>query len=330
MEQTKFRRYFAIIIVLLLVLFLIAGIYRFANGFFGGLLLYVILLPIYNFLVKKKFNKKIAASIIVLIALFVIIIPLILLFGIIGTEIFKLIQNYEGIGRFAQDLGKQISQIAPSIDQDFLNQQLIKLGGETSSFFLNTIVNAGNFIINLFLALFLLYYMLIQEKIFEKIEDIIPFNKKNSKKLTEKLKDISYNTVFVSGIIAIIQGGLLTISFLIFDIQGAFLWGFVTAILSFLPIIGTGFVWIPATIIQIATRDYPTAIGIFIFGLILSNVDNLIRPILGNKLARIHPLITIFGIFIGISFFGMIGIFVGPLLIAFTVLIIKMFQEEYY
>ena len=119
-------------------------------------------------------------------------------------------------------------------------------------------------------------------------------------------------------------------SFLIFGIQGAFLWGFVTAILSFFPVIGPPFVWIPAAVIQFFQGDYRAGGGILIFGLILSNIDNLIRPYLAEKISKIHPLVSLVGIFVGVLSFGVMGIFIGPLLLALTILILRMFEEEYY
>jgi predicted PurR-regulated permease PerM len=171
--------------------------------------------------------------------------------------------------------------------------------------------------------------MLMQKSLFKKIQKIIPFNKKHSKELVEKLKDISFSTLFVGGIIALIQGGLITTAFLIFGIPGPFLWGFITAILSFLPIIGPSIIWIPASIIQFSQGDYWIGGGVLIFGVVLSNIDNFIRPYLGKSIGKIKPLATFIGIFIGLPLFGFMGIFAGPLLIAFSILVLKMFKKEY-
>ena len=89
MNKEKFRFYFATIIVLILSAFLLYTIYMFAEGFFGGLLLYVVLFPLYDLMIKKGWGKKLSAWIIVFISLFVIILPLLFLLGLVGNELFS-------------------------------------------------------------------------------------------------------------------------------------------------------------------------------------------------------------------------------------------------
>ena len=329
MNEKKFKQYFATGIVILLVLFLLYTVYKFVNGFFGALLLYVVLFPFYNFMIKRNIHKKLSAGIVIFIALFVIIIPLLLVLGIVGNEIFQIFKDPDLIETTSSLISRNIAKVLPALSKEVLSDKLIELGDSVAPLFLNIATSTGTFIINIIIAFFLFYFMLIQGPLYNKIRKIIPFNEKNSLELIDKLKNISRSTVLVGGIIALIQGGLLTTSFLIFGIKGAFLWGFVAAILSFLPIIGPPVIWIPASIIQFFQGNYWAGGGILVFGLVLSNVDNFIRPYLGKSIAKIHPLVTLIGIFIGIPLFGLIGIFVGPLLIAFSVLVLKMYKEEY-
>lgn len=330
MKKEGFRKYFAILLVLLFLAFLLFTVYTFANGFFGGLLLYIVLLPVYNYLLMRKIPPKISSIIVVFVALFLIIFPLIFILGLVGGEVLSLFQNRQEIFDAGKDFFILVSEKVPFLSEDFFANQLNSFGTFLSSLFFEFISNAGGFVVNLLIALFVLYFLLIQKSLFKKVEKIIPFNKKNSKKLIQSLKDVSYSTVVVSGILALLQGSLLGLAFFIFGVKGIFLWAFITAILSFLPVVGPSLVWIPATVIQLVQKDYFAGIGILVSGIILSNADNLIRPYLGEKIARIHPLITLVGIFVGILLFGIIGIFVGPLLISFAILILKMFKEEYY
>lgn len=281
-------------------------------------------------MVKRGMNKKLSAWVVIFISLFIILIPLFLLLGVVGYEIFSLFQDPALISNASGLSSKTITKILPSITPEILGAQITNLGDSASALFLNIASNVGTFVISLFIAFFLLYFMLIiKGNFYERIREIIPFNSKNSKELTNKLKDIAHSTVFVGGIVALIQGGLLTIAFLIFGIQGAFLWGFMAGILSFFPFVGPPIIWVPAVIIQIIQRNYLAGVGVLIFGLVLSNIDNLIRPYLGSEISKVHPLVTLIGAFSGIYIFGLIGIFVGPLLLALTVLVLRMFGEEY-
>ena len=329
MRKGHFRQNFALAIVILLMLFIMYGVYSFINGFFGALLLYVVLFPVYNFMIKKNWNKKLSAAILIFASLLIIIVPLLVVLGIIGNEVINLFQNTELIEATSKTIVSSVGKIMPGFSAEVLKQQLTRLGISVATLFFGIANNVVNVVINLLIAFFLLYFMLVEGPIFDKIREILPFNNKNSHKLTDKLKDVSYSTVLVSGVIALVQGGLLTTAFLIFGIENAFLWGFITGVLSFLPVLGPPVVWIPAVIIQFLKGDYMTGGGILFFGIVLSNIDNFIRPYLGNSISKIHPLVILIGIFVGVSLFGIIGLFVGPLLLAFSLLVLKMYKEEY-
>ena len=329
MRESKFKKHFATALFFFFILFILLTVYTFINGFFGALLLYIMLFPFHNFMIKKKVNKTVSAWIVVFLAIFIIIIPLLLVLGIIGNEVYQVLKNPEVISSVSTTISNTITEIIPMFSREAFDEQLKNIASTIGSIIVGTFSNIGNFVINLFIALFMLYYMLKQDNLFHKIREVLPFNRHNSRELVEKLKAISYSTVFVGGIIALVQGGLLTIAFLIFGIKGAFLWGFITAILSFLPIVGPTLVWIPAALIQFFGGNHGVAIGITIAGLFISNIDNFLRPILGLRIGKIHPIETFIGLFIGIYLFGIIGVFIGPLLLATSVLVFKMFKEEY-
>ena len=112
-------------------------------------------------------------------------------------------------------------------------------------------------------------------------------------------------------------------------IPGALFWGLVTAILSFIPIIGSPIIWGPASIILLVGGSIWQGVALIIWGVIISSVDNVIRPITNKKFGQIHPLVSVIGIFIGISQFGFIGIFVGPLIVAYFILLWGIYKQEY-
>jgi predicted PurR-regulated permease PerM len=196
---------------------------------------------------------------------------------------------------------------------------------------INAVQSIGQRMIEFIIMYFLLYYLLLStgSEYSAKLTNAIPFCRKNTKILMDEFSKIINATLISSGIIAIIQGAMLTITFLLLGVEGAFLWGFITMILSFLPVVGAPVVWIPATIIQLAQQDYFTAVGIFIGGSILSSIDNFLRPVIQNKVGKIHPLESLIGVIIGLNLFGLLGIIIGPLLISYVVLMAKMFNEEY-
>ena len=132
-----------------------------------------------------------------------------------------------------------------------------------------------------------------------------------------------------NGAVALFQGSILTITFLIVKVQGAFLWGSIATLLAFVPVFGSTLVWIPATIVEFLLGDYTAGIAILFAGLFVSVVDSFLRPIIQKRVGEIHPFLSLMGIIIGVSLFGLIGIVIGPLLLSYFILTLEMFYKEY-
>jgi len=334
MKIKKFNLYFAIAIVIFLVVLLITAASSFLSGFIGAIIMYIFFSPMYDFLVRKKLNRKLAAIIVILVSLFIILIPFIILSTLVALKVIDFIsfwqQNPQVIGDILSSIDSLVARILPSFNlSSFLKSHISEILSFTKDLAAKAISEAGLFIVNVVILYVAFYFMLVQKEEFKKMKELIPFSSKNSAILIKKFKEVTYAAVLVSGIIAIVQGSILGLSFLIFGVNSWLLWGFIAAILAFVPFIGQLMVWIPAVIIMLATGNYTAAIGILIAGIILSNIDNVIRPYLQSKIGDIHPLITLTGVFIGIPLFGIVGIILGPLLIAYVFLTLKMFKEEY-
>ena len=155
----------------------------------------------------------------------------------------------------------------------------------------------------------------------------VPFNEENTATFIDEFSRIVRTTITSSGAVALAQGAILTITFLILKIQGAFLWGFIATILAFVPVFGSTLVWVPAAIIQLLEGD--AGIVILAAGLFVSVMDNFLRPIIQKKIGEIHPFLSLLGIVIGVSLFGLIGIVIGSLLLSYFLLTVKMFSKEY-
>lgn len=120
------------------------------------------------------------------------------------------------------------------------------------------------------------------------------------------------------------------LGYYIFNVPDLLLWGILTCFATVIPIIGTALIWFPLVIYFIIIGDWWDAIGLLIYSaLIITHVDNLIRFILQKKMADIHPLITIFGVIIGLPLFGFMGVIFGPLLLSIFILCVDIFKREY-
>ena len=318
----------AFILVLLLFLFVLYASLPFINAFFGALILFVIFRPAYNYFnLKLKLNKKISAFIVIFISILIILLPFLF---IMENLISQLAYVYSQVGDGFQILSfleNYMEKLGLNISNDFIISSL-------SSFFSfllsSSFSNLTNIVIGLFLTYVLLYYFLINERtLAEKVIYFIPFNRANSKKIFHKFSDVTNSTIIGSFVVALVQGILVGISFYIVGLPSYFFWGFIAFIASFIPFLGTPIVWIPGAIYLFFIGNTTNAILLVVLGVFISLIDNLIRPFINEKYGNIHPFISLFGIFIGLSQFGFFGIFIGPLLIAYIVLLWQIYEEEY-
>jgi predicted PurR-regulated permease PerM len=332
----------ALLIIVVLTVIIIYATFPYLNYIFGALILFTIFRPLYQFLVKKaRIRKQIAAVLVIIVSIFVVLIPFYFLLSMIVSEIQQLILNQESIiasiesgAVFATNFLSGLN-IPFDIFQTKIEEKAMELASQavnyTSLFILGSIQSLSHQSIGLLIMYFLLYYLFTGEDsdFMRQVTVAVPFNEENTATLLNEFRRMVRTTLTASGAVALAQGGVLTIAFLIFNIQGAFLWGAIAAILSFLPLVGAAFVWIPAVIVQLFQADYTAAIGILAAGLFISVLDNFLRPIVQKTVGKIHPLLSLLGIVIGVSLFGLIGIVIGPLLLSYFILTVQMFSREY-
>ena len=120
------------------------------------------------------------------------------------------------------------------------------------------------------------------------------------------------------------------VGYWIFGVPSAVLFGLLTCFATIIPIVGTMLIWVPIVIYLALSGSWGNAIGLAIYAsIVVSQSDNLIRFVLQKKMADTHPLITIFGVVIGLSLFGFMGVIFGPLMLAIFILCVNMFKREY-
>jgi len=324
------KKYSALILILILGCLILYGSLQYLTAIVGALILFTLFAPLYNRL-TKRLSKSLSASLILLLTIIIILIPFVIIGSLIVQEAIQLSTQTDEITAFIQE---QVGSIPKPLPDD-MQRQVTQTRNSALNFLQSSIesiiANGTNAILQIFLMYFLLYFMLTnQEKWKKGVYELLPFCHKNTEKFAQSFTQITNATIWGSGIIAIIQGLLITISFYLVGLDGALLWGFVSVILAFVPVIGTPLVWIPATIVLFVNEAYVGATVFLLFHAIVTmNIDNILRPILNKKMGNIHPVTSVLGIFIGLYLFGLVGLILGPLLFSFFVLMIKMYREEY-
>lgn len=324
----RYKKLLAISFIILLGAFLTYALLPYINAFFGAFVLFVVFQPIYLLLTNKlKIWKGLSAVGIILMSLLIVITPLVFLVTKAFAQLSEIVQNSS---IFSNSLNHAETLILKFNIGGNFEKIISEITNFVSGLLISAVQQVGHLFLIFFIMFFILYFLLTQSENFEwYFEQVLPFNKTNSKRLIYKLERITKSIILVTSLIAIFQGTLLGVGFKFFGVPGALLWGFVGALASFLPIIGLAIVWVPIGLIFLLQQNFFVGVGILVWGLFLSNIDNLIRPILQQKVGSIHPLISVLGLLVGIPFFGLLGFIIGPLLVSYFLQTIKMFKEEY-
>jgi predicted PurR-regulated permease PerM len=178
--------------------------------------------------------------------------------------------------------------------------------------------SAFGFIVAFGVMLYLLFFLLRDgEDLMARVRAAVPLRPEQSTALADRFVAVIRATIKGSVIVAILQGSIGGVVFGLLGIQGALIWGVMMAFLSLLPAIGTGLVWVPVAIYLFATGAIWQGVvlvlcGVFVIGM----VDNILRPILVGRDARMPDYIVLISTLGGIQVFGFSGFIIGPVIAA--------------
>lgn len=328
--KEQYRKYSLITIILGLGLLLFLKMTPFMGGILGACTIYIMVRDQMLYLTqKKKIRKSVTAIILLIEAILCFLVPLSLAVWLLSS---KLQTVNVDTATFVDTITNLADWIHRKTEYDLLSKENISsiasiLPG-IGQFLMGGI---SSFAVNLFVLVFVLYFMLIGgTKMEQYIYELLPFSDSNKKHVMNEINMIVRANAIGIPLLAIIQGAIATLGYYLFDAPSALLFGFLTCFATVIPIVGTTLVWFPLAAYMAISGDWPHAIGLLLYcGLIVTNIDNLIRFILQKKMADTHPLITIFGVVIGLSLFGFMGVIFGPLLISIFILCVNIFKEQY-
>ncbi|MBI4654229.1 MAG: AI-2E family transporter [Nitrospirae bacterium] len=207
-----------------------------------------------------------------------------------------------------------------------LNTLAKNIAGNISDLFKNTVVFVVNFII---MCLTIFYFLRDGGALFNYIKKFLPFSEEQGKRLERQIKETVVAAIFGGVAVAIVQGFLGGVAFLIFGIPSPVFWGLVMAVFSLIPLLGTFVIWGPAGAILILGGGYGKGIGLLLFGfLIISTVDNILKPIIIGGRTKLPTLLIFFSVLGGIGFFGFIGFILGPLIAALCLSLLEIYTTE--
>ncbi len=299
------------------------------SAILGAVVMYTIFRSFYNYLTqKKRIGRFLSTTIILFISFFIIILPFFVLISMVANKAAGMNINAEEIKIILEKIDRFALE---NFNQQHIIEDILTKAKEEGVGILSAVAgSAFKVFIQISIMYFLLYFMFTQKKEFENaLITFLPFTEENSILLGNELRNVTYSNVLGQGFIAIIQGSLLAIGYIIFGFGDPVFWGIIATFLSFLPLIGAPIVFVPAALIAIANGDNFAGIGLLIFGfVIITNIDNVLRLIINKRIADTHPAITIVGVVIGLPLFGILGLVFGPLLISVFLMLVKIYRNN--
>jgi predicted PurR-regulated permease PerM len=278
---------------------------------------------------RQKMNRGLAAAILMLLSFLIILLPCFVVVNMLAKKIsFAVQHSSEVLSSIEGYIRKFEAQYKIGILTSENIQKLSTWGQETLPKVLGATFSTLTTII---LMYFILYFMLVDgRKMESSFYEWVPLKDENTLLLRRDLNNLVYSNAVGIPLIALAQGVVALIGYLILGVNEPWFWFVITTIAAMLPVLGAAIGYIPVALLLFADGSTGKGIIMLIYGLaIVGTVDNLFRFWLQKRLGNVHPLITGFGVIIGVPLFGFIGLIFGPILISLFLLMIKIYANEF-
>ncbi len=303
--------------------------------------------PVYEFLLKYIPRPAIASALTCLVLVGIIVVPFILVAGMLTTQAMELYVSigkqmkagmleqtiYEGLGRLGPVL-KELKNYLGLSRADVLKElgELLRRISEFIYSSLGGIIRGlGSMVGGFVLMMFVTYYLLVDgHRLVERVCELSPMPYEVNLQIREVLASSLKSTLRGSVLLALIHGALGGIGMWIFGVPHALFWATVMVFASVVPVVGTALVWVPAGAYMIMVGELGAGIGMMIWCLMAAIVgDNFLRPRLIGSGTGLHPLLTFFAILGGIASFGLVGLLVGPMVLALLLALLEIYQGSF-
>lgn len=329
-RKNRYQRFVLLGLILLLSIIIFKELQPYLGSFFGAFTLFMLLKGLMVKLVEKyNWRKGLSASVIVLGTTIFILIPL-TGFGFLAAD------TISGIKIDPAQIMRTMREFSENIEERLgialFTPENLSFVPRAGSTIMQTLVSGlSSMVINGIIAIFLLYFMLVSYQSLEKASnEMLPFSEENKCILREETKSIIQANAIGIPAVAIIQGILAYVGYLSFGVSNPLVYAVLVACTTIIPVVGTSLVWVPIGVSALAQGDIVRGVLLLCYGLlIIGGSDAILRFVLQKKLANIHPLITFFGVIMGLAMFGFWGIIFGPLLISLLLLFLNMYRHDF-
>ncbi len=325
----KEKKYFALLVLGLIGLFLFYAAIPLIAGIAGAAIFYVLFKPVYLKTLRKLGGRKtLSACLVMLLSVVIVIVPLSYLVYVGMVELGHFLASADELAAAAEPIAASLGYEGVA---DFLQAHADAIAEFVEVLTIIAISDTVAIAINVMVLYLILYYALTEhERAAATVREILPFSEKNASRLMQEFTHVIRTTVIGNWAASLVLGVLMAAGLIAVGMKNFFFWALVGTIAAFLPIVGIQLLWIPAGLYFIFLGDYFTAGAIVAWGAFLSYIaDGYVRQLVQKHMGEMHPLISLLGLIVGITYFGIVGIIIGPLILAVFILLAKMFREEY-
>ncbi len=298
-----------------------------------GVILAFIFAPIYRFVLRFLKKKTLSAIVVCIILIALFIIPL---WYAVPLAIDESIKFYVESQKW--DFTTPLKNIFPSIFKS--DEFAAEIGRAIHTFVSNTANSLMNYlsqvllkfpsiVLKLLVTLFAFFFFLRdRDNISEYIRSLLPFSKDVKNKLFKSSNDLTFSILYGQVGIGILEGIVTGTGLFIFNVPGALLLTVISTIAGILPIIGTAVVWVPVVVYLFIQNSPVAALGVMLFGLVSSFMESFLKPLFISKRAKMNTAIVLFGMVGGLMLLGLIGVVIGPLILAYLFIILEIYRDK--
>lgn len=326
----RIRQLTFIAVLVLLGYILFAELKSFIPAFLGALTLYVIMRKwMFRLIYVRKWKASWSAAMLMLASFLIILVPIGTVINMLSSKINFAIQHSSELIAALQSF---VSNIEQKTGFKFVDENTIKSLGEFFAMKLPSLLGATfNSLTTIIFMYLILYFMLVEGRGMERtLYRVLPMSDANLNRVASEVKNMVMSNAIGIPLIAVFQGVIGVIGYLVLGVKEPLFWFIVTCITSMLPVVGAAAAYVSIALIFFAQNDTWKGFAMLAYGFgIISTVDSIFRFAIQKKIGDTHPLVTAFGVIIGINLFGFIGLIFGPLLISLFLLLIKIYTLEF-
>ena len=334
MEEKEFKKFIIPLLIIVLGILSFFVVRALSMYILFGLLASYIFYSLYQKLKLKIKSPDISALIIVVSSFVIFIVPPLILLPIFVRQLFEAYLSLR-----TTDFSIIVFKLFPSLaSSQAISGEVIatmshfnsKLSSILLNLFDSIFQNIPEIALGIVVLLFTFYFGLREaEKLKEYVSVILPVSKEHKKKLYEKFEQVTDSVLFGHFIIGIAQGLVSGIGYYMFGVPNALLLTVATTVVGVIPVIGPWLVWIPVDIFLFINGNNAAGMQLLIYGLFVINwVETFLRPVVIAERAEMNAAIALIGAIGGIYAFGLIGFVLGPLVLAYLILLIELYKEN--